>query len=140
MGSCAWLATQLDTRFVGEPRIANGTTSLASLPPRRGTDVSIELGGRPFIRYVTVANSGENSRASETFVSPTSYSPEDASSWLALPSPLKLRKFAVLIDPAKVDWVKGPRWCSLGSGIEYILPDGYTAAAVLDPGWAVKVR
>ena len=139
MGSTAWLATQLDARML-DKSVAPPGTPVASLPMRPGTEVAIELGGRPLLRYVDYNAVHETSRATSTFVCPTPYTAEDQTEYLALPRPDLTRDFVIVLDPAKIDSIAGPRWCDLGEGIEYILTAGYDETAIMAPGWAVKIR
>ena len=139
MASAAWLATELDSRML-DKGIAPVGTPVGSLPVRRGAEVAKELGGRPLLRYVPFQLVHERYRDTMTFVCPTPYAPEDLAGYLALPNPTLPRDFVIVLDPVQLDEVADPRWCDLGQGIEYILTSGYTSAAILAPGWAVKVR
>jgi hypothetical protein len=60
--------------------------------------------------------------------------------YLALPNPTSLRKYVLFLDPRKINRVQEPKWCAMGQGIEYILPDGYDASAIIGVPWAVEVR
>ena len=71
------------------------------------------------------------------FVTPTPYSPSETVIWLALPNP-RVRDFALLLDPAKIPAICGPCRIRLGGGLEYCLPQGYPASAML-VGWPVPV-
>jgi hypothetical protein len=139
VGSPAWLATQLDARMVAK-RIAPSGTRVEDLPVRPGTKVAGELGGRPLLRYVDYAAVHENQRTTMTFVCPTPYAPADQVEYLALPRPDLVRDFVIMLDPAAITEIAGPKWCDLGQGIEYVLLNGYPPQAVLAPGWAVKIR
>lgn len=139
MASAAWLATELDSRML-DKRIALVGTPVGSLPVRPGSEVADELGGRLLLRYVPVQFVHEKYRDTMTFVCPTPYASEDLGSYLALPNPTLLREFVIVLDPAKLDSIAGPRWCDLGQGIEYILTSGYPQAAIVAPGWAVRIR
>ena len=138
MGSAAWLATQLDAAML-DKGIAPVGTPIGHLAMRKGVDVALELAGRPLLRYVPLELAHET-RDSETFVCPTPYSVDDLTAFLALPSPKISRDFVIVLDPAKIERIQGPRWCDLGQGIEYVLPNGYGADAIMAPGWAVPVR
>lgn len=139
MGSSAWLATQLDERML-DKRIEPAFTENHLLPMRTGTDVAKELGGRLLLRYVRLPDWNENREGIASCVSPTPYSPDDAAAYLALPAPNELRTHVIFIDPTRIERIAGPRWCALGSGIEYLLPDGYPKAATLTPQYGVPVR
>jgi hypothetical protein len=71
------------------------------------------------------------------FVTPTPYSPAETVVWLALPNPAP-RDYALFLDPGRIPAICGPRRVRLGGGLEYILPRGYPAAAML-VGWPVRV-
>jgi hypothetical protein len=44
----------------------------------------------------------------------------------------------MLLNPAEVDEIQGPRWVRAGSGIEYVLPNGFPSSAVL-LGWPIQI-
>jgi hypothetical protein len=73
------------------------------------------------------------------FVTPTPYSAADCVSFLALPEPTVRRGHLLLLDPGKIDEILGPRWVEAGQGIEYLLPHGFTQAALAFP-WAVELK
>jgi hypothetical protein len=139
MASAAWLATELDSRMLNKG-IAPVGTPVDSLPVRPGSEVAAELGGRLLLRYVPFQLVHEQYRDTMTFVCPTPYASEDLGSYLAMPNPTLLREFVIVLDPAKLDRIAGPRWCDLGQGIEYILTSGYTPDTIIAPGWAVRIR
>ncbi len=120
--------------------IAAGVTPDDSLPPKSGRDVAIELGGRYLLRYMLPRQVGKYALGSPDrhFVTPTAYSPEDTVSWLYLPKPNEKRRYVMLLDPAKIPYVQGPRWVHLGKGIEYILPHGFPREAVVGR-WELEV-
>ena len=133
----AFLATSLDELMLNGKIAAKGTPDVA-LPIRTGDEVADELGGRMLLRYVCEPD--ETSKSTLTFVCPTPYSPEEALGYLALPSLRTPRKWVVVLNPRRIPNIQGPRWCAMGQGIEYLLPDGYTTAAIANPGWAIEVR
>ena len=144
MGQCGRLATMLDQEMlevVRRVRIASRVTPDDSLANRLGRDVAIELGGRYLLRYMFPYQVGQYAQGSQDrhFVTPTAYSPEDAVSWLYLPKPTGKRPFVMLLDPAKIPYVRGPRWVRLGNGIEYLLPRGFPGEAVV-VGWELEVK
>ena len=55
---------------------------------------------------------------------------------LALPFQTERRTHAILIDPAKVPSIQGPRRIAGGSAIEYVLPNGCPDTA-LAFAWAL---
>ena len=133
------MATHLDSLML-KKSIAPPLAPMIQLELRDGKDVAKELSGRVLLRYVGDRNVHERSHPGPTFVTPTPYSVDDLHAYLALPGPEKLRTHVVWLDPEKLKGVRGPRWCNLGSGIEYELTEGYTEEAILSPGWAVKIR
>jgi hypothetical protein len=135
----SWLSTELDAVMLGKT-IQPSHCPTKDLPARTGAEVWDALNGRYLMRYVDYGSVHEAGREIETFVCPTPYAGEDLSEWLALPRPDLVRDYAVLIDPRGIAEIKGPRWCSSGGGIEYILPKGYPKEAIVSPGWAVRVR
>lgn len=82
----------------------------------------------------------EAGRDKETFVTPTPYSQEEVPHWLNLPNRALQRPWVLLLDPAKIDAIQGPRWCCMGQGIEYVLPNGYRDEAIYGPHWVVEIR
>jgi hypothetical protein len=120
--------------------IAAETTPTANLPIRTGTEVAIELNGRALLRYVDRWSAHESGRTIETFACPTPYTPSEVMRFLAPPRPDLLRDYVLFLDPKEIVVIRGPRWCNLGGGIEYVLPDGYPETAIIGPGWAVEVE
>jgi hypothetical protein len=72
-------------------------------------------------------------------VTPTAIASENVVSWLALYAPRVKREHALILDPAKIEIIRGPAWIRFGQGIEYYLPTGFPKAAVVDVG-IVQVR
>ena len=72
------------------------------------------------------------------FTTPTAYSSEDLVKCLSLPSPNCARDFVMLLDPAKIKVILGPRWIRFGDGIEYVLPKGFPKDALAKP-WAQEL-
>jgi hypothetical protein len=135
--AAGWLATELDTYMLSGKIFSRGTPD-SGMPVRPGTSVSTELHGRMLCRYIIDPH--EPPRTSATWVSPTPLSSEELIPYLALPNPLKAREFVLFLDPSKISDIQGPRWTSMGQGIEYLLPGGYPASAVVPPGWGVRIR
>jgi hypothetical protein len=80
-----------------------------------------------------------------TYVTPTPYAPEETISWLFLPSARVPRTHVLLLDPAKIPLIQGPMWVAAGAGIQYVLPQGFPAQAIIVPGargarWELEVR
>jgi hypothetical protein len=99
-----------------------------------GPTVAAELGGRYLVRYVTRAAGLRECSGhwwGPTYVSPTPYSASEAGQWLALPG---RRSWYLLIDPAAVGAIAGPRYVQFGNGIEYLLPYGFSKEAVVAVG------
>jgi hypothetical protein len=75
----------------------------------------------------------------ETFVTPTPYSSAECTPFLDLPAPDRPRTHALFLDPRRIPVIAGPRWVRFGKGIEYVLPDGFEAQALVQ-GWEIEVR
>jgi hypothetical protein len=149
MGTSSRLATHLDAEYIrARTPIAPIATPLNALPVVH--DLGRQLGNRLLVRYLTADKIGTllGGVAHRQFVTPTPYAPGETISWLALPPSAGPRKFALLLEPAELNDVRGPRWIQYGGGIEYILESGFPAAAIADvaPGrvgasrWEVEVR
>ncbi len=138
--SSALFATKQDSIMLYKALVAHPSVSIGAMPNRAGADVAAELAGRALLRYVDIARFHEKGSSGKVFVTPTPYSPEDLLSALALPAPHLLRSYALWLDPALIDVIKGPRWVLGGTGIEYLLPNGYPERAIMPPGWGVEVR
>lgn len=122
--------------------IAPHVVPVMKMPDRMGVDVAHELGGRLFLRYLTKSQLTEflnGSTARGHWVTPTAISATEVVDWLALFAPNEARNHALLLDPRKIDVVRGPAWVRIGSGIEYYLPAGFTKDAILDVGH-VRIR
>jgi hypothetical protein len=113
--------------------IAGRGTPDFQLQRRSGGDVARELGNRYLLRYLLAHQLGQfqNGSSRNHHVTPTPYSPEDTISWLALPRPTEPRTHVMLLDPARISVILGPRWVRLGKGIEYVLPDGFSQGAIV---------
>jgi hypothetical protein len=140
--NASWLATSLDQEMLEQHRvlIASRTTPDQDLPSKTGTQVAQELGNRYLLRYLAAHQTGLHANGSEQrhFVTPTAYSAAETVSWLALPLPTQDRAFVLMLDPAKIETIVGPRWVRCGKGIEYILPFGFPKEA-LTLAWEVQV-
>jgi hypothetical protein len=141
---CAsYLAVSIDLKFLLDrraeesPDIWPENARLAEMPTRTGRQVAGELGGRMLLRYVTEQHPPP---ASEAWLTPTPLGARGAGPILHLPVQVTARHWVLVIDPARVDAIKGPRRVIMGQGIEYYLPNGYGADAVLEPGYGVRVR
>ncbi len=67
-------------------------------------------------------------------VTPTALAPTELVRWLALFEPKTLREHALILDPSKIELIRGPAWIRLGQGIEYYLPSGFPKEAIVDVG------
>jgi hypothetical protein len=150
MSTSSRIATWLDYDML----TANGAVILpelvatsAPLPQRPGAEVARELGGRKLLRYLTDAQLGRfrDGTTRQTFVTPTPYTPEEASHWLVLPDPWIPRRHILILDPARIPWIQGAVWVAATNGLQYILPQGFPADAIIVPGapgarWEVEVQ
>lgn len=148
MGTCSFLATTLDEEMfhrtvpLFSTSIASATTSVSDPSySKNGWQVTYELGGRYLLRYLLghQTNKFLNGSNQTHWVTPTPYRAQATISWLALPKPKRPRNFVLLLDPQEIEKIWGPRWVRFGHGIEYILPDGFPADAVV-AGWPKEVR
>jgi hypothetical protein len=143
MGTSSWLATLLDQEMLEVQQaaaIASRGTPDSQLQRRSGADVARELGNRYLLRYLLPHQLGQfqNGSSGKHCLTPTPYSPEETISWLALPQPTEPRTYVMLLDPARISVILGPRWVRLGKGIEYVLPDGFPQDAIVFR-WEVPV-
>lgn len=150
MGESSWLATWMDEDHL----LSRGATiwrasrAIGDRPPiRTGEEVAAELSPRKLLRYVLYEQLGMFRQGSdaETFTTPTPYTPEAALSYLVLPSPGKLRPYALILEPSRIARIQGPLQVAGGRGIQDILPDGFPADAVIVPGspgerWEIVVK
>ncbi|MGD9712701.1 MAG: hypothetical protein AB7V46_11605 [Thermomicrobiales bacterium] len=145
------VATLLDWNFLEVERrvtIAGSLDVGPEIQPRQGTLIAEELAGRKLLRYLTPDQVGLFLAGTNrlTYVTPTPYAPEEMISWLFLPSPRIARTHVLLLDPAKIPLIQGPMWVAAGSGIQYVLPHGFPADAIIVPGagaearWELEVR
>jgi hypothetical protein len=108
-------------------------------------NLAAELGDRWLIKYVRHGDHARYSVLAGTplfsgvhYVTPTPLAQAHVVSVLNLPSHLPAPRFALLLDPKKVEaW--GPRRIRGGRGIEYILRAGFGAAAIVAPGWPIGI-
>jgi hypothetical protein len=121
--------------------IASAGTPDGALVPKLGTVVASELGGRPLLRYLMAHQAGQFLNGSDCphYVTPTPFSPREVVSYLAVPALHVERAFVMLLDPSKIKTILGPRQVWLGKGIEYILPNGFPAEAILT-GRPIKIE
>ncbi len=141
MSTCSRLATVLDIRMLAG-RVAEEDTPIDALREISGNDAFVEIGRRGLLRYLRNDQKGSLTGGSNRlqYVTPTPYTPEEASRWLALMWPWVLRRYVLVLDPRKIDRpIRGPRVISGGFGIEYILPKGFPAAAIANPGYDLEV-
>jgi hypothetical protein len=141
--SSGWLATWLDVEMLAA-RIGGlppPHTPDRFLPVWDGQQLEDLLGSRRLCRYVTPTDVGAFTRGSTRrhWVTPTPYSPDEATSYLTLPNPLIRRTHVLLLDPAEIELAVGPKQIVAGAGIEFLLPRGFPSSAVLN-GWEMEVR
>jgi hypothetical protein len=133
--SCARIATYLDEMMLrgSGVDIAQSYEDDSDLPLKNGTDVARELGGRYLLRYLSKSQIGRYTKGSTDrhWVTPTPYSSQDCITWLNLPAPHKRREYVLLLNPMHIPSIAGPRWIAGGFGIEYVLPQGFPANALV---------
>jgi len=137
--SAGLLATRLDQKMIEQNcQISPASVPNDKLPIKSGITVSQELCGRYLVRYLLARDEGRFQRGSNErhWVTPTPYSSEDAIMHLALRRTKKERRSTLLLDPVFIPEILGPRWVEWGDGIEYILPHGFPARAVV---WEIKL-
>jgi len=138
------LATWLDVKMLQRNgcQIAPPGTPNSQLPVNPGPQVAQELGNRYLLRYLldSQLTAFLNGTSAPQYVTPTPYGPRDAVRWLALPAPNLPRRYALLLDPSLIPDIGGPRWVQFGGGIEYFLPNGFPASAIVDVGPAPGTR
>ena len=137
------LATRLDISML-EGRgvwIFPGPTPDKDLPHKTGVEVSRELGGRYLLRYVLPDQVGRYTAGSTEphWVTPTPYAPLELVPYLFLPNPNRIRTHVMLLNPVHIPTIAGPRYVNLGSGIEYLLRDGFPMQALVTP-WEMEIR
>ena len=151
MARCATnLSIQLDSLFLERSRgrrgssVASPITELARLPIRSGSEVASELGGRFLLRYLR-ANQVDSIEAGlfdwsrPQFTTPTPIPPREATALLRMPRSRNPATHALVIDPARVPHIQGPRYVALGRmTIEYMLPDGIPQEALV-LRWPIQV-
>jgi hypothetical protein len=143
-----FLATMLDQEMLEVAHsvtIFPRSTADMAMPTKTGVDVSRELGDRYLLRYLLREQVGRFTSGSTDphWVTPTPYSREELTGYLALPNPRKRRTYVLVLDPKKIAEIKGPRWVRAGQGIEYLLPMGFPADAVAfktGPTWEIEIR
>ena len=140
MGTSGRIATTLDFLFFDRRRVRIGRylTTATRPAPRSGVNIARQLGGRLLARYITEAEAmsmtGPTGRTTESYATPTAYSPEEAPIWLITPASRSVRPFVILLDPNEIDWIIGPLQVGPAAGIQYILPNGYPPSAIVVPG------
>jgi hypothetical protein len=136
----------LDTEMIGYPAIHPRRTPWRDIS--HVADLEAQLRGRYLLKYVHPDQVGAFASGAdwEQYATPTPYSPSEAVPYLALPRPTTKRMYVLLLDPSKLRDVKGPRWVTLGQGIEYLLESGFSPGAIvsLSPDapatWEMEIR
>lgn len=151
MGTCSRVATIIDADMIvlkhKRTIFSLGTSDdILKNHTRTGHDVATELGNRYLLKYLVDSDAAlfvpgrENDlddflQKNRHYVTPTPYSPEEAASWLVVPSPHLPRRYVLLLDPENIQEIWGPRWIRMGGGIEYIVPKGIlTRDHIVDVG------
>ena len=141
--SCGHLATKLDVEMLVKQgvKVASSAVPDDDLPLKTGKEVAHELGGRPLVRYLRWEDAGRYlyGDSNRHCATPTAYSSDDVVGFLNLPDPITRRTHFLLLNPAKVIELLGPRYILWGSGIEYVLPEGFPKEALLNP-WGIEIR
>ena len=150
MNTSSWLATWLDWEVIEvshKGRIYPSALPIDQLPLRTGSEVFNELGGRWLLRYVAEHQLGRFGSGSRDmhYTTPTPYAPSETVSYLALPLPHVPRSYVLALDPREIEHIRGPQWIRGARGIQYILPNGFPARAIVIPGdagggWEMIVR
>lgn len=119
------------------------TTPDTALPHR--PDLADELAGRFLIKYVREPDvqrysimSGVTHFPGVHFVTPTVLCAEVLQAALHLPPVRPFPKYALVLDPAKLE-AYGPRRIRGGQGVEYLLLNGFSVDAIVPPGWPRKI-
>jgi hypothetical protein len=101
---------------------------------KNGLQPSRELGNRFLIYYMIEDNIGSAledmiARNRSCYLTPTALRPDELVTSLNLPRPGTNRRFAQLVDPAKLKTAYGPRQVDAGTGLEYLAaPDDVQGA------------
>lgn len=121
--------------------IAASRTPLQRLGRYAGREIAERTGYRHVVRYLRSHQVGVFHGGSDTphFVTPTCYSPDDAVSFLALPAPNLPPSHVLLLETEQIPLMLGPRRVRCGDGIEFYLPTGFPAMAVVPPGWEIQL-
>lgn len=144
MPTAADIAQILDEEMLGE----HGVTILGSPVPTTSlskcTNLANEVGDRLLIKYI---REGEHLRYNPSapfrmlgpqYVTLTPFDRDEAASRLNMPSFLSGPMYLVLLEPSKVEaW--GPKRVRGGTGIEYVLVNGFDSSAIVPPGWPIRV-
>ncbi|WP_405933715.1 hypothetical protein [Streptomyces sp. NBC_00827] len=132
MGTCGFLATHIDLFMLG----ARVFPEWERLDAHAKADASC-LNGRLLVHYLVPGaqhdfREGFAGGEGGLWATPTPYSSDDAARYLRFPCPQVARTHAILIDPTKVPELRGPRRVQRGDGLEFLLPQGVPANAILD--------
>ena len=141
--SCGYLATKLDIEMLLKQGVNIASVGIPDeeLPKKTGLEVARELCGRPLLRYLRRQDVGRYlyGDSNRHCTTPTPYASEDLIGFLNLPDPASRRTHFLLLDAAKVDEIRGPRYIAWGGGIEYVLPEGFPQEALVNP-WGIEIR
>lgn len=139
------LSTHLDVEMLlaRGVKLADSNVPDAALPVC--SDLADQLAGRYLLRYVradtlaayTFAAPGTHWPAT-AYVTPTAYCADELAAVLNLPPTLDPPTHAIILDPSSLT-ASGPRRVRWGTGVEYVLPNGFTADDMVWPQWPVAL-
>ena len=144
MSHSVTLAVSLDAEMLGRHSVViyPPWTHNSALP--KCVDLAAEVGDRYLLKYVRTDDRTRYSKFSGIshfpgvhYLTPTAICRGELVAALNLP-PLPAPRFALILDPAKLDAV-GPRQVRGGKGVEYVLLNGFPVDAMVEPGWPVSV-
>nr|WP_144298666.1 hypothetical protein [Streptomyces sp. TLI_235] len=135
------LAVHLDLHMIGPGAIHPCDVPDNRLPVLEGAELVAQLKGRKLLHFVALGNVGSfrNGTTRPIFTTPTPYPPDELIGALALPGVGIPRMHVIVLEPARLDRVAGPRHVAWGRGIEYILLDGFKEDAIASK-WEVELR
>lgn len=121
------LATHLDLHMIGPGEVLACDIPDHELPVLEGAELATQLKGRKLLHFVALGNVGSfrHGASRPIFVTPTPYPAAEVTRALALPAVGMPRRHVLVLEPAKLEQVAGPRHVAWGQGIEYILLDGF---------------
>ena len=138
----AWLPCFLDVSMLDARGVIvhSSTTPDERLDRRSGAEVAADLGGRFLISYLRerdvkrlddVGMAELQGVSRPIYTTPSPLASADLVATLGLPLPTLPRTFAIILDPAQIPAIIGPRRVLYGDTVEYLLPEGYPKAALV---------